>query len=187
MQNKHSEHRGLPRALSGNPRLRPQLLCLPMLLTLALAACGGGGSTGAATCGAPPGGASAGAIRAGDAWSWPVTALDTASGGGAGANGVVYLTICNSGDEPDQLVDAQSDVASKAELHGNSQTGAVVDMRPVESIELAAHSEVKLRSGGFHLMLVGLRRDLKPGDHFGLSLRFARAGALPVQVEVRQP
>jgi copper(I)-binding protein len=36
-------------------------------------------------------------------------------------------------------------------------------------------------------MLIGLKQDLKPGDTFSLTLDFANAGAMPLQVTVSEP
>ena len=60
-------------------------------------------------------------------------------------------------------------------------------MAPVSSIEIPTGGEVILQSGSYHIMLFGVTRDLKVGDVISLTLKFEKAGTLPVQVEVRQP
>ena len=44
-------------------------------------------------------------------------------------------------------------------------------MRQVDSIELPAGRGVNLASGGYHIMLVGLKRQLKEGDAVPLTLQ----------------
>jgi copper(I)-binding protein len=36
-------------------------------------------------------------------------------------------------------------------------------------------------------MLIGLKQGLKPGDTFSLTLNFATAGEMPLEVTVREP
>jgi copper(I)-binding protein len=47
-----------------------------------------------------------------------------------------------------------------------------MEMIPQESIALPADSEVELKPGSYHVMLVGLKQDLKAGDEFPLTLKF---------------
>ncbi|HEX9710104.1 MAG TPA: copper chaperone PCu(A)C [Candidatus Thermoplasmatota archaeon] len=44
-----------------------------------------------------------------------------------------------------------------------------------------------MEPGGLHLMLLGLRRALVPGDTVTLVLRFQEAGELEVRAPVRAP
>ena len=41
-----------------------------------------------------------------------------------------------------------------------------------------------LKPGGYHVMLMGLRRSLKEGDEFPVTIRFAQAGAVSVTAHV---
>lgn len=116
--------------------------------------------------------------RARDVWSRP----------SAGPNGVVYMRLLNAGDAPDRLTGARSDVADSVEIHENRMEGNVMRMRPVpEGIPLPAGAAVELQPGGLHLMLIGLKRALKPGDRVQVILQFEISGPLPVDSEVREP
>jgi copper(I)-binding protein len=42
-----------------------------------------------------------------------------------------------------------------------------------------------MKPGSYHLMLLGLKHDLKPGDTVTLTLRFAKAGQISLQAPVR--
>jgi len=120
----------------------------------------------------------AGELRIEGAWAWPVTAGGTAT---------VYLTIVNGGHMADALVSAHTEVAQTVEFHEMHMKGDVMHMQPVSQLEVPAHGQVALQPGNGHLMLVGLKRDLKPGDHFPLALHFAKGGEVTLTVEVRQP
>jgi copper(I)-binding protein len=96
-----------------------------------------------------------------------------------------YLTIKNTGSTPDKLLKAQGDVAASVELHTMTETNGVMEMRPVDSIEIPANGEVQLKPGGFHVMLIGLKKDLKAGDTVPLTLQFEKAGTIQVVATVR--
>ncbi len=98
-----------------------------------------------------------------------------------------YMKIRNAGSMSDRLLWARSDIAQNTELHSVEMKDGVMAMRPVESIEIPPQSDVELKPGGFHVMLIGLTKGLKPGDRFNLTLHFEKVGNIEVQVEVRQP
>lgn len=105
-----------------------------------------------------------------------------------GANSAAYMVIRNTGSEPDKLIAASTDVAKTVELHTVVEEGGMMRMRQVEGgIEIPANGEVVLKPGGFHVMLIGLTRDLNAGDKVQLTLTFEKAGQIPVTAEVRQP
>ncbi len=99
----------------------------------------------------------------------------------------VYMVIENTGDEPDRLLHAHSDVAGTIELHETKMENGVMKMQPVASIEVPPRGTVELKPGGLHVMLIGLTRDLNPGDTFVLELHFEKAGHVEVQAVVQQP
>ena len=104
-------------------------------------------------------------------------------------NGAAYLRgIKNRGDRPDRLIAASSAVAARVELHHMTQDAGVMRMRAVSAIELPANSVTPLRhNGAYHLMLINLKQTLQDGDHFDLTLNFARAGSTTVKVWVQTP
>ena len=99
----------------------------------------------------------------------------------------LYMTIRNTGSQPDRLLQVKGDVATKIELHTVEKQGNDMVMRQVPSIEIPAGREVKLEAGSLHVMLFGLTRDLKTGDRVDFSLQFEKAGAVTIKAQVRQP
>lgn len=177
-------------------------------LALVLSACGGQPMSPPASGGqsAPPA-ASVGAIQISDPWVRPASSMamgeaqpTPASGmamptamamGGVGeagtANSAAYMLIRNGG-AADRLLKAESGVAGTVELHTVEMKDGVMQMRPVEGgIDVPANGEVQLKPGGFHVMLIGLKQDLKAGDTVALKLQFEKAGAVDVTAQVRQP
>ncbi len=110
-----------------------------------------------------------------------------AAAAASGGTSAAYLTITNSGSTADALIKAESDVANSVELHTMTMTDNVMKMTPVEKIEVPANGKVELKSGSFHVMLIGLRHDLKEGDVVKLTLTFQNAGKIQVEAPVRKP
>jgi len=106
------------------------------------------------------------------------------------SNGAAYLrAMRNTGDQPDRLIGASTPVARTVEIHHSVVDAQnVMRMRAIDGIALPPGTEVRLRHGGeHHLMLLGLKQPLLVGDRFPLTLRFERAGEREVMVWVQQP
>ncbi|CAN5316784.1 copper chaperone PCu(A)C [soil metagenome] len=101
------------------------------------------------------------------------------------ASGGAYIGLENTGKDSDTLVSANSPVARSVELHTMSMQGDVMRMRQVQEIELKPSAKIVMKPGdGYHMMLLGLNRELKAGDKFPLTLNFAKAGKVEVTVHV---
>ena len=94
-------------------------------------------------------------------------------------NGAAYVTIMNHGMKSDALISVVSDVSAKVELHSHKKDGGVMRMRRILSVPVPAHSVAELKPGGNHIMLMGLKRPLKAGDHIMLRLSF-QSGATEI-------
>lgn len=98
--------------------------------------------------------------------------------------GAAYMVIKNSGGEDDRLLKAASDVAGAVELHQTTMQNGSMSMARVETMEIPARGEFKLEQGGYHIMLIDLKRALKQGDQVTLTLTFERAGEIKVTAPV---
>lgn len=103
---------------------------------------------------------------------------------GGAKTGVVYMTIINNGGIDDQLVAASTPVAGEAQVHEMTMDNGVMKMRPIPALDVKPGATVKLAPGGYHVMLLDLKRPLKDGDSFPLTLTFAKSGKRNVQVKV---
>jgi len=103
---------------------------------------------------------------------------------GQAPNGAAYMTLVNDGGEPDFLIEAASDVAERAELHSHTMKDGVMQMRPVEKIEVSPGDPTTLEPGGLHVMLIGLKAPLREDETFPLALTFKEAGTVTVEVTV---
>jgi copper(I)-binding protein len=102
-------------------------------------------------------------------------------------NSAAYMVLRNRGGTADKLVDVLSDVAEVVELHKSEMKDGVMTMNPVEFVEVPAGGQVEFKPGSFHVMLVGIKKELIPGDKVTLTLVFERSGEKTVEAEGRAP
>ena len=84
-------------------------------------------------------------------------------------NSAAFMQLRNP-TETAAVVSASSPVAGIVELHTHINDQGVMRMRKISQIELPAGQTVSLQPGGLHVMLLGLKRDLNPGDEIELTL-----------------
>ena len=118
-----------------------------------------------------------GRIAVSDAWARPTI--------GSSTQGVIYLTITNTGSTPDRLTGASTPAAAKVELHKMDMSGSMMQMRAIASVAIAAGDSIEFSPGGDHIMLEGVKAPLKVGDTIKLTLEFETAGDVSVDVPVK--
>jgi len=102
------------------------------------------------------------------------------------ANSAGYMDILNGTEKSDTLMAVETEGVSKSEVHESYTTeNGLSGMRPVENLTIPPGSALKLQPGSYHLMLMDLKRELRPGDSLQISLQFAQAGTLTKMAEVR--
>ncbi len=104
-----------------------------------------------------------------------------------GGNSAAYLMLHNHSASADELLGASSDIAEAVEVH-LSQMGpnGEMQMLPQKSVSLAAGEEVNFQPGGYHIMLIGLKKDLKAGDTFQVVLHFKTHADIALEVTVQE-
>ena len=75
-----------------------------------------------------------------------------------------------------KLLSASSPVAGVVEIHEMTMDGNVMKMRAVPSLDLPAGNPVELKPGGFHVMLMDLKKPLNAGDTVPITLVVESAG-----------
>ena len=103
---------------------------------------------------------------------------------GKQANGAAYLQLSAKGD--DALLSASTPTAASVEIHTMSMDGDVMKMRSLDKLDIKAGEKLVMQPGtGVHLMLMGLKKPLKAGDSFPLTLNFRKAGKVRIEVKVK--
>jgi copper(I)-binding protein len=119
-------------------------------------------------------------------WSRPVHAAVDNQGKYL-SNGVVYLTISNTGPA-DTLVSVETDVCRKVELHQSKMVDGIMTMNMLKKgLDAPAHGMVEMKPGSYHIMLIGMRHNLDPGDTFALTLYFEKNDPVTILSYVKSP
>ncbi len=103
-----------------------------------------------------------------------------------GGNSAVYMVIRNNDTLPDTLYKVSSDIASMVEIHRTyKDKKGKMGMERVDYVVIPPKGEFKLEPGGYHIMLIKLKKYLRGGKRFNLTLYFKRAGEIDITVEVK--
>jgi len=101
-------------------------------------------------------------------------------------NSAAYMILQNGTNVDDELIGASSDAAQAVELHlSQMNADGTMEMIQQQSISLPAGGKTELKPGSYHIMLIGLTRDLKAGDEISLTLKFKNRADLTLTVPVK--
>lgn len=103
---------------------------------------------------------------------------------GAAKNGAAYFVLKGAKDSADTLVGGSSPGAGVVEIHTHIEDGGVMKMRKLDKLEVEAGATKVFAPGGLHVMLINLTAPLKEGATLPLTLTFAKAGEVKVEVAV---
>lgn len=73
-----------------------------------------------------------------------------------------FFTVENTSAQDELLVAAQSDIAQRVEFHTHDMVNGQMKMAKLDSVKLPANGTVEFKSGGLHLMFIGLKRVDQP-------------------------
>ena len=79
-----------------------------------------------------------------------------------------FMTLTAPGES--RLVEVRSPVAGTVEIHEMKMDGNVMRMRPIRALALPPGKPVELKPGGYHVMLMDLKKPLNAGDTVPLTL-----------------
>ncbi|KTT25681.1 copper chaperone PCu(A)C [Pseudacidovorax intermedius] len=86
-----------------------------------------------------------------------------------------------------RLVSASSPLTPTVEVHEMAMQDNVMRMRQVPAIDLPAGKAVELKPGGYHVMLMDLKQQVKVGETVPLSLVFEGKDGKRQTVQVQAP
>lgn len=118
-----------------------------------------------------------GALEVSQPWVPAPPAAATSAGG--------YVTITNTGTEPDTLTGGTATIAGRVEVHEMSLEGGIMRMRELNpGLVIKPNETVTLGPGGFHLMLIDLKERPTVGVPIKATLVFAKAGTAAIEFKV---
>lgn len=89
------------------------------------------------------------------------------------ANSAAFMVFYNEAEEDVYLQSVDTEMAERAELHEHIHSGDMMRMQQVQQLRIPAKSFLNMRSGGYHLMLLGLCKNLREGDRVSLRFHFS--------------
>ncbi|HEY9096962.1 MAG TPA: copper chaperone PCu(A)C [Hydrogenophaga sp.] len=116
-------------------------------------------------------------VKVEDAWVRGTVASQKATG--------AFMRLTSSSDA--RLVSVSSPVAGVAEIHEMAMENDVMKMRQVPGLALPAGKATELKPGGYHIMLMALKGQVKGGDTVPLTLTFEDSEKKTFTQEVNLP
>ena len=101
--------------------------------------------------------------------------------------GATYLTVRNTGSQPDRILSMETPVAGHAVAHQTRQEGDVSRMSETGPLSISPGGTLEMKPGGMHIMLMDLSGGLKLGQQFPLTITFERAGKVEIPVKIGKP
>lgn len=157
-------------------------LALMLALSLLAGACGGSSSSATSTPAA--GETTAAASATAEA---KLTIISQVARSTINDTTGVYFTVKNPG-AADRLVSVSVDpaVAGMAQIHETVAEGATMKMQEVKGgIVVPAGGTLELKPGGYHVMLMNVKKPLNAGDSLKLDVVFEKAGTISLVVPVQ--
>lgn len=89
--------------------------------------------------------------------------------------------------EGTRLIGVSTPVAGVAEVHQMKMENDIMQMRAVPVLDLPAGKAVELKPGGYHVMMMDLKRPLLKGSTVPLTLRFKDAKGVESRLDIMVP
>lgn len=109
-----------------------------------------------------------------DAWARATVPGQPATG--------AFMTL--TADSDSTLLSVQSPAAKDTQIHQSTMKGDVMSMLPVDEVSLPAGEPVVFDANGYHVMLMGLVKQVKEGDELPLTLKIKNAQGEEETLEV---
>jgi len=103
----------------------------------------------------------------------------------AESNSAVYLDIENELDLDEELLGVTTNIADITSIHKTVIDNGISQMVHIDRLVVPAKNKVQLKPKGIHIMLMKLKKSLKPGEEFEVSLNFKNAGVKNCKVIVK--
>lgn len=119
-----------------------------------------------------------GSIEISNSWVRPATEGMTSGG---------YFSIYNGTAKSDTLIGIDSEGVESADVHKSYTTGdGLSGMTPAGRLAIPSGDSLVLEPGGYHVMLMNLKKDIAESDTLELILEFTGASAIKVLAAVKE-
>lgn len=96
----------------------------------------------------------------------------------------LYFQVVNQSDESDTLYGVRADFCETAQIHESYVKDGMMAMRQVKWVVIPGKSTFKFKPGGYHIMLINIKRKLIIGAKVSVELLFKRTGKILLTAEV---
>lgn len=104
---------------------------------------------------------------------------------GKGMNTALYFIVENNSNKADTLLSVKSSISNGVQMHETYMKGEMMRMREVKAIVINPHSTFEIKPGGYHVMVIGLKEELRKNDSAKFTLHFKNAGDINVKATVK--
>jgi periplasmic copper chaperone A len=112
------------------------------------------------------------ALSASTLWAQPVKVDEPWVRGTVASQKATGAFMRLTSDKNARLVAASSPVAGVVEIHEMAMENDVMKMRQIPGLDLAAGRTTELKPGGYHVMLMELKQQMKGGETVPITLVF---------------
>ena len=118
-----------------------------------------------------------GKLKVSQAWTRVTPPASKVAGG--------FMTITNTGTEPDTLVGGTAAISQRIEVHEMAMDGGVMKMRELKpGLVIKPGETITLKPGSFHVMFMELKEPLSQAKPFKGTLIFEKSGTIEIEYKV---
>lgn len=104
---------------------------------------------------------------------------------GAGTNSAAFFTFQNNTDQSVKVLSATSSLDAKIEVHNVLMMDNMMHMQEVEFVEIEKKSATEFKSGSYHLMIMGIKDELKADDVVSFTLNLDNKETVSFEASVK--
>ena len=104
---------------------------------------------------------------------------------GKGTNTAFFADVKNISNVADTLYKVSSSLARLVQVHETFEEDGLMGMREAGNLEIKPGETLRLKPRSFHVMLIGLKKELKKDQTGEVTLYFKHAGAVKVKAKVK--
>ncbi len=104
---------------------------------------------------------------------------------GKGTNTAFFADVKNISSIADTLYKASSPLARLVQVHETFEENGMTGMREAGNLAIKPGETLKLKPRSFHVMLIGLKKELKKDQTGEVTLYFKHAGTVKIKAKVK--
>lgn len=96
-----------------------------------------------------------------------------------------YMVIKNNSDKNIKIISAKSPLFKRVEIHLSEMKNGNVRMLKQENLNIKANSQIELKSGGLHMMLISKLKPIKLSSIIPVTLSFSNGESINIELKVK--